>query len=78
MPTKSRKTKQAVPNGMSLKQMKRKKPLNEEYFSKDIEPLTESQSKMFEEWWNDKNLFAYGAAGTGKTFVVCILLCVMS
>ena len=69
MPVRNRKTKQAVPSGMSVKQMKRKKPLNADYFAKDIEPLTDSQRKMFEEWENDKHLFAYGAAGTGKTFV---------
>lgn len=69
MAPRTRKTKQAVPSGMSVKQMKRKKPLNMEYFAKDIEPLTDSQRKMFEEWENDKHLFAYGAAGTGKTFV---------
>jgi len=73
MPVKSRKQKQAVPNGMSLKQMKRKKPLNEEYFAKDIEPLTDAQAKMYDDWSKDKNLFAYGAAGTGKTFVALYL-----
>ena len=73
MPVRNRKTKQAVPTGMSVKQMKRKKPLNADYFAKDIEPLTDSQRKMFEEWENDKHLFAYGAAGTGKTFVALYL-----
>ena len=73
MPVKNRKSKQVVPTGMSVKQMKRKKPLNFDTFAKDIEPLTESQRKMFEAWENDKHLFAYGAAGTGKTFVALYL-----
>ena len=73
MPVRTRKTKQVVPNGMSVKQIKRKKPINEDYLIKDIEPLTDAQRKMFDEWANDKNLFAYGAAGTGKTFVALYL-----
>jgi len=73
MPVRTRKTKQVVPNGMSVKQIKRKKPINEDYLIKDIEPLTDAQRKMFDEWAKDKNLFAYGAAGTGKTFVALYL-----
>jgi predicted ribonuclease YlaK len=73
MPVRNRKTKPVVPNGMSAKQIKRKKPINEEYLIKDIEPLTDAQRKMFDEWANNKNLFAYGAAGTGKTFVALYL-----
>lgn len=72
MPVRNRKTKQAVPPGMSIKQMKRKKPLNNDYFL-NIDPLTESQSKMFEAWQKGKHLFSYGAAGTGKTFVALYL-----
>ena len=33
-----------------------------------IEPLTENQMKLFDAWDEGKNLFVYGAAGTGKTF----------
>ena len=57
-----------VPNGMSKKQMKRKKPINESYLL-DITPLTENQEIFFDQWEQGKNLFAYGAAGTGKTFI---------
>jgi len=61
-----------VPPGMSRKQMKRKKPINETYLL-NIEPLTETQESFFEEWGSSKNIFAYGAAGTGKTFIALYL-----
>ena len=53
---------------MSAKQMKRKKPINEDYLI-NIEPLTDNQTVMFDAYESGKNLFAYGCAGTGKTFV---------
>jgi predicted ribonuclease YlaK len=59
-------------NGMSAKQMRRKKPINSDYLL-DIEPLTENQTKMFEQYGTGQNIFAYGAAGTGKTFVALYL-----
>jgi predicted ribonuclease YlaK len=59
-------------NGMSAKQMRRRKPINSDYLL-DIEPLTENQTKMFEEYGTGQNIFAYGAAGTGKTFVALYL-----
>ena len=58
--------------GMSKKMMKRKKPINSNYFL-DISPLTENQELFFSEWGADKNMFAYGAAGTGKTFIALYL-----
>jgi predicted ribonuclease YlaK len=61
-----------VPFGMSNKQMKRKKPINLEYLN-NIEPLTDNQEIMFDEYAKGKNIFAYGAAGTGKTFVALYL-----
>ena len=73
MPVRNRKSKQIIPSGMSNKQMKRRKPLNFDIFSKDIEPLTDAQRTMFESWEKDKHLFAYGCAGTGKTFVALYL-----
>jgi len=48
--------------------MKRKKPINLDYIKK-IEPLTENQEKFFDSYSEDKNLVAYGVAGTGKTFI---------
>ena len=54
--------------GMSAKQMRRKKPINSDLMV-DINPLTDNQKKFFDEYKNGKNMFAYGAAGTGKTFI---------
>jgi predicted ribonuclease YlaK len=39
----------------------------------NVEPLTDNQAVMFEEYENDQNLFVYGCAGTGKTFVALYL-----
>jgi len=73
MPVKTRKkTGAVVPPGMSLKQMKRKKPVNSELLT-DIEPLTENQKRYFEEYAKGKNMFGYGCAGTGKTFIALYL-----
>jgi len=36
---------------------------------KPIEPLTENQQELFRCYKNDQNIVAYGAAGTGKTFI---------
>ena len=59
-------------NGMSKKMMKRKKPINQTYFL-DVNPITENQQLFFDEWGKGKNLFAFGAAGTGKTFIALYL-----
>jgi predicted ribonuclease YlaK len=53
---------------MPAKKMRRKKPIDAEHI-RDISPLTPAQEKVFEEYANEKNLFLYGAAGTGKTFI---------
>jgi predicted ribonuclease YlaK len=58
--------------GMSNKQMQRKKPINLDLL-KDIEPLTENQEKFFHDYNLEQNMFAYGAAGTGKTFIALYL-----
>ena len=34
-----------------------------------VKPITENQKKAFDAYKNNKNLFLYGAAGTGKTFI---------
>ena len=57
---------------MSNKQLKRKKPINSDSLV-DIKPLTKSQEKFFNGYKKGKNIFAYGAAGTGKTFVALYL-----
>ena len=57
-----------IPNGMSARTMKRKKPINLDYFKK-IEPITPNQGLFFDRYKNGQNLVAYGCAGTGKTFI---------
>mgnify|MGYP005629600961 CR=1 FL=1 len=56
----------------TAKQMRRKKPINIDHL-REIEPLTENQTKAFESYANGKNLFLYGCAGTGKTFIAMYL-----
>ena len=67
MPRK-KKADQPIGVGLTSKQMKRKKPINTDMM-RDIEPLTDNQKKLFESYKDGKNLVAYGAAGTGKTFI---------
>jgi len=57
-----------VPFGMSNRQMKRKKPINLDIM-KTIEPLTDNQETLFKQYKLEQNIVAYGAAGTGKTFI---------
>ena len=67
MPRK-KKAEQPVGAGMTAKQMKRRKPINND-FLRDIEPLTPNQQLLFNSYASDKNIVAYGCAGTGKTFI---------
>lgn len=48
--------------------MKRKKPISLDYI-RNIDPLTDNQERLFDAYDNGKNIVAYGAAGTGKTFI---------
>ena len=57
--------------GLSTRKM-RKKPIGSEHLL-DIKPLTPSQEKVFEAWEKQKNMFLFGAAGTGKSFVTMYL-----
>jgi predicted ribonuclease YlaK len=68
MPVKKRNNNTVVPAGMSVKQMRRKKPINSDHLL-TIEPLTDSQKKVFDAWVDDKNMVLHGCAGTGKTFI---------
>ena len=69
MPAKKRNTPQnPVPFGMSNRQMKRKKPINLDLM-RTVEPLTDNQELLFKSYKKDQNIVAYGAAGTGKTFI---------
>ena len=63
-----KKPEQPIGVGMTVKQMKRKKPINTDMM-RDIEPLTDNQKALFEAYAKDQNLVAYGVAGTGKTFI---------
>ena len=63
-----KKTANPVPFGMSNKQMKRKKPINMDLM-RTVDPLTENQETLFDAYSKDQNIVAYGAAGTGKTFI---------
>ena len=67
MPRK-KKSDQPIGVGMTAKQMKRKKPINTDMM-RDIEPLTDNQKLLYNAYAEDKNLIAYGVAGTGKTFI---------
>jgi len=59
---------QPIGVGLTAKQTKRKKPLSSEYLV-DIEPLTDNQKKLFDSYADAKHIVAYGASGTGKTFI---------
>ena len=59
---------QPIGVGLTTRQMKRRKPLSQEYLL-DIDPLTENQRKLFESYADHKHIVAYGCAGTGKTFI---------
>ena len=58
----------AVGAGMTAKQMRRKRPINNGMLV-DIEPITDNQKILFDEYAKGKNIFGYGCAGTGKTFI---------
>ena len=57
---------------MSDRQLRRKKPFNTDMMI-DIKPVTDNQKKVFDSYNEGKNVYAYGAAGTGKTFVALYL-----
>jgi len=63
-----KKSDQPIGVGLTAKQMKRKKPISSDLL-RDIDPLTDNQKVLFESYDKDQNIVAYGAAGTGKTFI---------
>jgi len=65
---KRRNTNSTVGAGMTAKQMRRKRPINNGMLV-DIEPITDNQKKLFDSYAEGKHLVAYGTAGTGKTFI---------
>ncbi len=68
----ARKNRKAANNpigvGLTAKQMRRKKPISSDLLTK-VEPITDNQKLLFEEYDKGQNLVAYGCAGTGKTFI---------
>ena len=69
MPVKKKSNHQKAPGqGMTLKQKKRRKPISEDYMI-PVEPITDNQKRFFDEWDAGKMIYAYGVAGTGKTFI---------
>ena len=75
MPRK-KKTDDPIGVGLTAKQMRRKKPINADLLV-DIDPLTPNQEKFFAEYDAGKHLFAYGCAGTGKTFIALYKACLL-
>lgn len=60
---------QPIGVGITTRGMRRnKKAINSDLLL-EIDPLTENQEKLFSSYDDQKNLVAYGAAGTGKTFI---------
>ena len=53
--------------GLTARQMRRK-PIGTEHLL-NIKPITPTQEKVFDDLTKDKNLFLYGCAGTGKSFL---------
>ena len=68
MPARRKKMTTSVGAGMTAKQLRRKKPYNSDMMV-PIEPITPNQRTAFAHYNEGKNLFLYGAAGTGKTFI---------
>tara|TARA_B100000287_G_scaffold126058_1_gene118194 strand:+ start:465 stop:1217 length:753 start_codon:yes stop_codon:yes gene_type:complete len=67
MPVKKKTTK-APGAGMTAKQKKRRKPINNAIML-PVEPITDNQKLFFDAWAEGKMLYAYGVAGTGKTYI---------
>ena len=63
-----KKTTKSIGQGMTAKQKKRRKPIGGEHML-PIEPITDNQKIFFDQWDKGQMLYAYGVAGTGKTFI---------
>ena len=72
MPRKRKNSSTVAGIGMTAKQMRRKRPINNGMLV-DVEPITDNQKVLFDHYAKGKNMFAYGAAGTGKTFIALYL-----
>ena len=72
MTARRKKISSSVGAGMTAKQMRRKKPINSDAMI-DVLPITDNQEVVFQKYKENQNLFLYGAAGTGKTFITLYL-----
>jgi phosphate starvation-inducible protein PhoH len=61
-----------VQNGKAMEESVKRKTWSK-HDIKTIHPLTPTQEDMFHAWYNEKNICAYGSAGTGKTFLALYL-----
>jgi len=68
MTTRKRKSNFSTGIDISVKQLRRKKPINNDFIV-DIQPLTDNQKSLFNSYKEGKNIVSYGCAGTGKTFI---------
>ena len=64
-----RREEQPIGVGLTVKQTKRRKPINSDSL-REIEPLTENQKLLFKHYSEEKNIFAHGVPGSGKTFIL--------
>ena len=64
----NRKSANPIGVGLTAKQMRRKKPINSDFLV-SVDPITDNQKILFDEYDKGQNVVAYGAAGTGKTFI---------
>ena len=62
------------PNGMTAKQMKRKKPIDKTYMS-DIKPLTDNQKAVFKSYSEGKNILLHGEQELVRLLLHYILPC---
>jgi len=65
---KNRKSSNPIGVGLTAKQMRRRKPIDRSLLA-NVEAITDNQQRLFDEYDKGQNIVAYGAAGTGKTFV---------
>ena len=71
--TAKKRTTKAPGAGMTAKQKKRRKPINNATML-PVEPITDNQKLFFDAWADGKMMYAYGVAGTGKTYMKISLI----
>ena len=55
--------------GITTRAMRKNKKAINQDFLLEIDPLTDNQEVLYDAYDEGKNIVAYGAAGTGKTFI---------